>query len=112
MPRGVGFAIVITNQGGDDGPLAALETWNVSMQGQVFAVLVVPAMTDGMADIMEQRPSFEEDARLARKMMDWLERVKKHDTQFSNVLGVALVIFETTRKTARTDEKLARRSGV
>ena len=46
---GFGLAIVIADDGGHDIAVAAFQTGNVAVQGQVFAVLVVTAVTDAMA---------------------------------------------------------------
>src|SRR6267142_3325096 len=53
------LAIVIANHRSHHGSVSALETRNVSIKRKILAMLVVPAMADHMADIVEQRPRFE-----------------------------------------------------
>ena len=48
MPVGFGLAVVITDDGGDDVAVAAVQSGNIAVQGQVFAVLVVAAVTDAV----------------------------------------------------------------
>ena len=49
------FAVVITHQGSDDGTVAPFQARNVTIQRQIFAVLVMPVMADGVADVVKQR---------------------------------------------------------
>src|SRR5580693_5454416 len=49
---GRGLAVVIANDGGDDVAVAAFEAGDVAVEGEIFAVLVVAAMSDAMADVV------------------------------------------------------------
>jgi len=69
---GSGFAIVIANDGGDDVAVAAIEAGDVAVESEIFAVLVVAAMGDAVADVMEESACFEFDAGLCWKMMQRL----------------------------------------
>jgi hypothetical protein len=105
---GRGFAVVIANDGGDDVAVTAFEAGDVAVEGEIFAVLVVAAMSDAMADVVKERAGFELDAGLSREMMKRLEMIEEHDAEFTDVLGVALVVFEAAGEAARADEHLAR----
>src|SRR5580692_8287921 len=109
---GRGFAIVIANDGGDNVAVAAFEAGDVTVKGQIFAVLVVAAMSDAMADVVNERAGFELDAGLSREMMQRLEMIEEHDAEFTDVLGVALVVFKAAGEAARADEHLPRFGGV
>jgi len=50
---GSGFAIVIADDGGDDVAVATIEAGDVAVEGEIFAVFVVAAMGDAMADVVE-----------------------------------------------------------
>jgi hypothetical protein len=104
---GRGLAIVITNDGGDDVAVAAFEAWDVAVEGEVFAMLVVAAMGDAMADVVKERTGFELDASLRGEMMQWLEVIEEHDAELADVLGVALIVFEAAGKAASADDHLA-----
>ena len=66
---GRGFAIVIADDGGDDIAVAAFEAGDVAVEREIFAVLVVAAMGDAMADVVKERAGFELDASLCGKMV-------------------------------------------
>ena len=107
MPLGLGFAIVVADDGCDDAAVAAIKTGDVAIEGEVFTMLMVSAMADAMADVMQERACFEQNARLRGEVMDGLQLVKKHHTERANVLGVLLVVFEAPAKAARGEEHLA-----
>ena len=64
------LSIVVTNGGGDQIAVAAIESGNVAVERQIFAVLVMAAIADSVADVMEQRGGFEQDARFGRQMLE------------------------------------------
>jgi len=101
---GSGLAIVIADDGGDDVAVAAFEAGDVAVEGEIFAVLVVAAMGDAMADVMKERSGFEFDASVMREMMERLEVIEKSDAEFAGVLGVALIVFEAAGEAAGADE--------
>jgi len=70
------LSIVITNGGGDQIAIAASESGDVAVERQIFAVLVMPAIADRVADVMEQRGGFEQDTRLCRQMMNGLKLIE------------------------------------
>ena len=72
VPRGLRFSIVITHQRGNDGAVAAFESWDIAVEHKIFAVLVVAAMGDAMADVVEERAGFEFDAGLRGEMVQRL----------------------------------------
>jgi len=59
-----GLAIVIANDGGDDVAVAGFEPGDVAVEGEIFAMLVVAAMGDAMADVVKERAGFEFDASM------------------------------------------------
>ena len=71
-----GLSIVVTDGGSDEIAIAAIESGNVSVERQVFAVLVMPAIADGVANVMQQGRGFEQDARLSRQMMHGLKLIE------------------------------------
>ena len=73
-----GFAVVIADERAHHAAVAAFEARYVAIQREVFSMLVVAAMTDAMAYIMQERAGFELDARLRRQVMHGLKLVKKH----------------------------------
>jgi hypothetical protein len=66
---GSGFAIVIADDGGDNVAVTAIEAGDVAVEGEIFAVLVVAAMGDAMADVVEKSAGFELDAGLGGEMV-------------------------------------------
>ncbi len=93
MGGGFGFAIVIAREGGDDGTVASVKTRNVAVEREIFAVLVMALMADGVADVVEQRAGFEQHAGLRRQVMHRLQTIEKKNAEFANVLGVHLILF-------------------
>ena len=79
MCRGVRFAIVIAHQRCDDGPVAPFEPPNIAIEGEIFPVLVMPAVPDHVASVMQQCARFQQHARLRRKMMHRLQLIEKKD---------------------------------
>lgn len=63
---GSGLAIVIANDGGDDVAVAGFKAGDVAIEGEIFAMLVVAAMGDAMADVVKERAGFEFDAGMMR----------------------------------------------
>src|SRR5262249_55989545 len=106
--RGFCFAIVITHNGGDETAIAAVETRNVAVEREVFAVLVVTLVAHGMADVVKQGCGFQKHARFRWKMMNWLQLVEELEAEFANVFGVAAVAVEAAGKNASAAEEFAR----
>ena len=109
---GRGFAIVIADDGGDDIAVAAFEAGDVAVESEIFGVLVVAAMGDAMADVMEERAGFELYAGLRRHVVERLKVIEEHEAEFTNVLRVALIVLETAGEAAGADEHLAGFGGV
>ena len=109
---GGGLAIVIADNGGDDVAVAAFEARDVAVEGEIFAVLVVAAMGDAVADVVKKGAGFKFDAGLRGEMVERLEVIEEHDAEFADVFGVALIVFETTGEAANADEHLAGLGGV
>ena len=109
---GSGLAIVIANDGGDDVAVAGFEAGDVAVEGEIFAMLVVAAMGDAMADVVEERPRFEFDASMMRQVMQRLEVIEEHDGECADVLGVALIVFEAAGEAAGAEEYLAGFGGI
>jgi hypothetical protein len=62
MAGWIGLAIVIADQRGHNGTIAARKTRNISVERQVFAVFMVAPMADHVAGIVEKRACFEKHA--------------------------------------------------
>src|SRR5215468_2335535 len=92
------FAIVVTHDGGHETTFAAIEAGDVTIEGEIFAVLVMTFVTDGVTDVVKQRSGFQEHARFGRKMMNRLQLIEKLQTEFANVFGMAAIAIEATRK--------------
>jgi len=105
---GGGLAIVIANDSGDDVAVAALKGRDVAIEGEVFAMFVVAAMADAMANVMKERAGFEFDASLRREVMERLQVIEEHEAEFADMLGVAHIVFEAAREAASAEEHLAR----
>jgi len=108
MALGIGLAIVVTNDGRNDVTVAAFQAWNVAIESQVFAVLVMSAMADAVPDVVEEGAGFELDAGLRRKMMNSLELIKEHEAEFADMFGVLLIVLQATAKASRGKKHLAR----
>lgn len=79
MAGGLRFAIVITHDSADDVAVASLQSRDISVQCQIFPMLVVPPVADAMADIVKKRPRLKLNARLRRQVMDGLKLIEKHE---------------------------------
>lgn len=64
VASGFRLTVVIADDGSDDVAIAAVQTGDVSIQGQIFPVLVVGAMADAMAQIVKKGAGFQLDAGL------------------------------------------------
>ena len=53
MAGGFGLAVMVANDSGNDSAIPTFETGDVAIQGEVLAVLVMAAMADAMAQIVE-----------------------------------------------------------
>ena len=104
---GRGFAIVIANDGGDDVAVAAFEARDVAVECEIFGVLVVAAVGDAVANVVKERASFKLHTGLRGKMMQRLEVIEEHEAEFADVLGVALIVFESPSEAAGAEEHLA-----
>jgi len=70
-------------------------------------VLVVAAVTDAMAEIMEKCTRFQLDTSLNGKMVDGLKLIEQYEAEFADVFGVALIVVQAPAKTARGEQDLA-----
>src|SRR6266404_1235766 len=59
MPGRLRLPIVIANGSSDDRAVSALKAWNISVERKIFAMLMMPAVADHVANIMEQRARFQ-----------------------------------------------------
>ena len=103
----LGLAIVVANDGGDNLAIAAFEAGDIAVEGEIFAMLVMAAVTDAMTDVVEKRASFELHARLNRQMVERLKLIEEHEAEFADMLGVALIVIEAAAETAGGHENLA-----
>lgn len=69
---GGGFAVVIANDSADKAAIAALESRDIAVKSEIFAVFVMAAVADTMADIVEESASFELNASLRGQMVKGL----------------------------------------
>src|SRR5262252_1257211 len=67
---------------------------------------MMPAVTDQVSRIMQQRSGFEKHARLRRQTVHRLQLVEELKTQLAHVLRVLLIVFQPARKTTRPNEQL------
>src|SRR6267378_8246165 len=100
MCRGVRFAIVIAHQRCDDGPVAPLEPPNIAIEGEIFPVLVMPAMPHHVTRVMQQSPGFQQYSRLRGKMVRRLQLVEKENAQLAHMLGMLLIVSEPPGETS------------
>ena len=104
---GLGLAVVVANDSGDDLAIAAFEAGDIAVEGEIFAMLVMAAVTDAMTDIVEKRARFELHARLNRQVVERLKLIEEHEAEFADMLGVALIVIEAAAETAGGHENLA-----
>lgn len=69
---GSGLAVVVAHDGADQIAIAAFKSRDIAVEGEVFAVLVMTAVTDTVADVMEQGARFELNAGLRGQMVNGL----------------------------------------
>src|ERR1700688_3491288 len=100
----VRLSIVITDERGHHRAAPAFQTWNISIQREIFAVLVVPAVADHVPSVVEERSRFQEHARFRGQMMNRLQLIKKLDAQLAHVFGMPLIIFKSAGEATRADE--------
>ena len=50
---GHGFAVVVADGSGDDAAIVSVEARNVAIEGEIFAVFVMAAMADHVADVVQ-----------------------------------------------------------
>src|ERR1700692_423605 len=112
MTGGFGFTVVIADQRSDDGAITASETGNIAIQRQIFAVLVVTVMADGMADVMQEGAGLQQHAILRGKMMHRLQSIEKENAQFTDMLGMGLVAVQASSEGPGAGDDLARGSVV
>ena len=73
-----GLAVVVADDGGNDATVATVEARDVAVERKIFAVLVMAAVADAMAQIVKKRGGFELDTRLNGKMVQRLKLIEKH----------------------------------
>src|SRR5882757_11577455 len=98
------LAIMIANHRRHHRAISALQTWNVSVKRKILAMLVVTAMADHVADVMEQRRGLKQYARFRGHVMHRLQFIKQQDAQLADVLSMTLVILQPPCKAARTHQ--------
>ena len=72
------FTVQIT-QRGNDTAVATIEARNVSIEGEILSMLVVGAMADAVANVMQQGGGFQLDAGLRGQMVNCLELIEEHE---------------------------------
>src|SRR5258708_36096107 len=65
----LGFAVVIPDNSGGERSVAPFKTRNVTIHREIFAVLVMALLADGMSNVVQQRSFFQNDPGRARKKM-------------------------------------------
>src|SRR5882762_1953924 len=106
MRRRVRFAIVIAHQRCDDGPVAPFEPPDIAIEGEIFPVLVMPAMPHHVTDVMQQCAGFQQHPRLRGKMMRRLQLIEKENAQLAHMLGMLLIVSEPPCKTSCPNNEL------
>ena len=53
-----GLAVVVADDGGNDATVATVEARDVAVERKIFAVLVMAAVADAMAQIVKKRGGF------------------------------------------------------
>jgi hypothetical protein len=69
---GGGLAIVIAHDCADEVAIAALESRDIAVESEVFAMLVMATVADAVTDIMEEGAGFELNAGLRGQMVNGL----------------------------------------
>ena len=69
MAGRLGLAIVIAHQRGHHRAVPTGKAGNVPVQREIFAVLVMPVMADGVTNVVKQSAGFEKHARLRGQVM-------------------------------------------
>src|SRR5229473_5081956 len=72
----LGFAVVISDNSSGERSVAPFQTRNVAIHREIFAVLVMALVADGMYNVVQQRSCFQNDTGVARKMMQRLKLVE------------------------------------
>jgi len=72
----LGFAVVIPDNSSGERSVAPFKTRNVAIHREIFAVLVMALVADGMSNVVQQRSCFQNDPGIARKMMQRLQLIK------------------------------------
>jgi hypothetical protein len=108
---GSGFAVVIAHDGADEVAISALESRDIAVEGEVFAVFVMRAVADAVTNVVEECACFELNTPLRWKMVNRLQLIEEHQAEFADVFGVLLIVLEATAKTA-SGEKHLTRSGI
>lgn len=108
MAVGLRLAIVVAYDSGHEVAIPALESRDVAVQSEIFAMLVMGAVTYAMTDVMEEGAGFQLNAGLRGKMVNGLKLIKKHKAEFADMVGVLLIIFEPAAKASRGEEHLTR----
>ena len=107
MSRWNRFSIVITDGGSNDAAIMSVESLDVAVEREIFAVLVMTAVAHHMANVVEHCRGFQQNAGVRRQVMHGLQLVEEHDAEFAHVLGVLLVVFQPARKRACAKQDLA-----
>jgi len=89
-----GLAVVVPDEAGNRLAAPSLETGDITVKDQVFAVPVMASMVHCVAHVMQQRTGFEQDPGFASEVMHRLELVEERKTQLADLLGVTLVRLE------------------
>lgn len=63
IARRLCFSVVIANRSSNEIAITPSESGDVAVERQVFSVLVMPLVTDLVADVVEKRGGFEKDPR-------------------------------------------------
>ena len=66
MAVGFGLAVVVTDDGGDNVAVAPVQSRNIAVEGEIFAVLVVAAVTNPVPEVVQQGAGLQLDTRRNR----------------------------------------------
>src|SRR5580704_9871865 len=108
MASGFRLSIVIADQRGNDSAVPAFQPRYIAVEDKVFAMLVMAAMANHVPNVVQERSSLQQHARLRRQMVHRLKLVEEQNAQLAHVLCVRLVFLQAARKASSADEQLPR----
>ena len=87
----------------------SIQPGNIPVQRQILPMLVMPAVTNHVSNVVQQRACLQQHPRVRCQVMHRLQLVEQLNAQFTHVLRVLLFVSKSPGEASRPHQQLSLR---